>query len=394
MDNQAAPIPLATLSIRDSPEIQSVVAKDNVLLRGKQLDIKDSKEHLSTLFISLDVNIAALCASATSLVEKKCIAAYRSKIQGGQHFVGRQSPVPIVAADPPTAHPAGGEKTRGNEKPLWMRRRSQMILSEAATLEFLCKRVKSIPVPRVYGYDLDEHCRIGAAYLLLSIMPGRSLDDVWPNLSQRQKMENTIPELARILSDLSNNPVGECGSIYHGADGTFTFGPFGTAQDYLTALVEGQDLEEPPAEVDHAGHHAAVTMIAQRTRDVKWEENHVLVYPDWEHVNILIDEEGHVIGVIDWTGATALPTLTATPKLPHGLLDTDGMFERALEEAFYNQQPEPCACKAEAERLRLYWTIAILGRPLKREEAEYMRRHSGGKVAIEEFCLDSEVHTI
>ena len=85
------------------------------------------------------------------------------------------------------------------------------VASEVATMEYL--RSNQIPVPRVYGWSSTMSNDVGAEYIIMEKLEGKTLGDLWFSLSfkERYKVVEQIVQLERKLFSLQ---IPASGSIY------------------------------------------------------------------------------------------------------------------------------------------------------------------------------------
>lgn len=90
-----------------------------------------------------------------------------------------------------------------------------VVASEVATLDLV--RHHGVPAPQIYGYSTDSNNPVGAEYILMEKVKGRSLGDVWFTLSESDRIKvlsGIVENEARLFSiDLP-----ACGSLYYDKD--------------------------------------------------------------------------------------------------------------------------------------------------------------------------------
>lgn len=75
------------------------------------------------------------------------------------------------------------------------------VASEVATMTLV--RSHDIPVPVIYGYSTNNDNPVGAEYILMEKVKGKSLGDVWFTLSQKDKIKvlsGIVDHEAKLLS--------------------------------------------------------------------------------------------------------------------------------------------------------------------------------------------------
>lgn len=78
-------------------------------------------------------------------------------------------------------------------------------------------RSHGLPVPRIFDYSATPHNPIGTEYILMEIVQGRELSEIWLHLTpqERIKLVSQIVEMEALLF-LIRLPTN--GSIYHSRD--------------------------------------------------------------------------------------------------------------------------------------------------------------------------------
>ena len=86
------------------------------------------------------------------------------------------------------------------------------IESEAAVLSYI-KKNTSIPVPRVIAWDSTARNPLGFGWMLLEMMDGISLYDVWRKITWESKLK-IVAALAPLLGQLRDHRFSQIGSLY------------------------------------------------------------------------------------------------------------------------------------------------------------------------------------
>ncbi|KAL4935705.1 hypothetical protein BDV06DRAFT_234005 [Aspergillus oleicola] len=202
---------------------------------------------------------------------------------------------------------------------------STKLENEVATMQFI-KEHSSLPVPRVFAYESGENNPVGAAFILMEVLPGSVAMDA--------------------LGGHEAHRIG---------------GPFDTATAFFEAwaksvkfkwdkeTITGMMQRGPiPAERMLAiieNFPSQIKEIASRL-SICDKGPFPLAHDDFLHSNIMVDESNfEVTGIIDWEGACTVPYelisfpefLTAMPvsfDLPHKY-DQDGQpFDEELKEVW------------------------------------------------------------
>ncbi|KAJ6482101.1 kinase-like domain-containing protein [Mycena vitilis] len=254
--------------------------------------------------------------------------------------------------------------------------------SEVATINWINKNT-NIPVPVVLfcdstgkanivdrgSQDRDEpETFVGAPYMLMRKIPGKTLQRMWPAMSEPQR-EKVVRTLAGYIAKLLKTRFSSIGSLYANADGadvgpmipicnprcfrtdaTLDFGPWATEKEFLLACITRE-----------------LQWISDHTEDLnsKWSANpdsdlvgrykllfeklysrieamdclqpgsgpFVLRHPDFHPTNIMVQEDDPslITAVIDWECANTAPPW-AVAQIPEFLLDRGDGFERDMTE--------------------------------------------------------------
>ncbi|KZT50106.1 hypothetical protein CALCODRAFT_505048 [Calocera cornea HHB12733] len=365
-------------------------------LCGSSYDVNDTAAQFSNSHLAFPFNPAELSRSASQQVNRQCSGIYKCIKQGGEHallvlyFEGGlallarlRPPNPKDMARPAiqTEGPTEGQPNRS--------RRTRILSSEIATLRFVAQRI-SVSVPEVFGHDFDEENKIGAAYMLLEILRGKTLAEAWPTLSLSDKIVNFIPSLTMVLAKFAQMRQRSIGSIYEMGDNMYyvgpfalheshseVIGPFSTPRQYLRALAGGAMLQIRRSDEESTKQRAAVmNLVEHATLQGLDDQESMLVHPDWDAVNILVDDHGTIIGLLDFTGAKLLPIGLGVWGLPSQIPTEEHTNQvcKELQNALRNLAPELAPPTDDAVRMCYLHTICDLGRRMDNNEFETFTR--------------------
>ncbi|KAJ7485226.1 kinase-like domain-containing protein [Mycena galericulata] len=248
-------------------------------------------------------------------------------------------------------------------------RNTRKMESEVATINWV-KRNTDIPVPTIMFYDPsgrsecadsdDEEnlAAVGAPYMIMEKVPGRTLDRMWPNMTQLQR-ETVVETLAGYTTQLLQTGFPAIGSLYPGenndtslgamiptcspwcfrTDSALNSGPWATERDYLLGCIdrELQWISEHRADLhsawasdpDSNSLEQYTSLLNQLHRRVDTMEcllpgagPFVLRHPDFNPSNIMVreDDPSVVTAVLDWECTNTAPTW-AVAQIPDFLLD-------------------------------------------------------------------------
>ena len=89
--------------------------------------------------------------------------------------------------------------------------RQLAVASEAVTMTFL--RSKGIRVPEIYGYSASADNSAGTEYILMEYSPGRSLDTLWFDMAEQERMK-FVSSLVDVEARLFKIRLPTSGSLY------------------------------------------------------------------------------------------------------------------------------------------------------------------------------------
>lgn len=245
---------------------------------------------------------------------------------------------------------------------------ARALKTEALTMR-LAKRDTTIPVPEVYCFDDTLDNELCCPFILMEYVYGRPLYEVWfdrdadpEKLEQRRchalegiarammKLNKFVfPRGGALLFDSSDgSPCGigpqrtvdvqamlHCLSEDDEFDGSSIFctvGPFDNAKSWFVCML---DRREPPPDEFGAG----VYKLLRRFIDLLFPEagegtEFVLSHPDLAIQNVIVSEDGSLLGLIDWDGVGTVPRCLGNEAYPSWLTrDWDGAKYRYDENA-------------------------------------------------------------
>jgi hypothetical protein len=188
--------------------------------------------------------------------------------------------------------------------------------SEIATMKYI-KQNTSIPLPTVYGFDLDPTNTVGAEYMFMEALRGH----LTYNLTQipdevKRKVYTQVVEIMLQLSRLRMPFIG----LLHGADKDvhisgmiieeyYRFKEFSTATEFYKRRASNYyDRELLEGNEDHIVvawlYEKAIEYFVQPESDCG---PFPLRHPDFNNCNILYDDDWNITGVIDWTATYSSP---------------------------------------------------------------------------------------
>ena len=232
---------------------------------------------------------------------------------------------------------------------------SLLLQREVDCIQLVRERT-NVPVPATFGYiaDADNNNEIGAPLMLMVCLPGNVAMDLQFSSVPAQHKSSFYADMARFQVclcskiDLQQYPFfsfrctcthsqrqteitsilfPKIGSIIRLPNGTYDVGPlpglggpFDTVTDYLRAWGQTAKFYHPISKIKEAcgdladevrastlGFPAKVAELATTTIPTRNQGPFPLLHPDFGHNNIVVDDNYHVLGVIDWEHASSMP---------------------------------------------------------------------------------------
>ncbi|UKZ88272.1 uncharacterized protein TrAFT101_004034 [Trichoderma asperellum] len=208
-----------------------------------------------------------------------------------------------------------------------------LITSEYATLKFL--ETTSVPAPRAFNYGVCSNGTdhgVGVAFLLMEELPGRPWtgQGVSGTTATDDEKARIWSGLAEILAELEHHPFPKAGSLCFQsssveisavASDRFVVltpnGPFHNstayytafAEQYLTLIADGQLYTEYPinAYLVYRFLKDNVSQLAEQGGEAKPSEEFFLKHVDDKGDHLLVDDDLHITGIIDWQMARVVP---------------------------------------------------------------------------------------
>lgn len=217
---------------------------------------------------------------------------------------------------------------------------ARVIESHAATVR-LIRQKTSIPVPEIFAFDTSCDNPIGAPYLCMAFVPGQTVSNCWFNNDDgpsREKLRlNILTSVAQNLAQLRCFSFSKIGSIVPTKDDTgefeigpcYSYGHENEDEDDETVTVEASGPFDSME--DFLRHHVvpntrptilqkAQAKIMPAVLDclsaMNTDSDFVLMIPDFDSQNIMVDDEGTVTGVIDWDECQTMPRFMGFARYP------------------------------------------------------------------------------
>ena len=211
---------------------------------------------------------------------------------------------------------------------------SQSMESYVATVRLLRQKTK-FPVPEILAMDTFTANEIGAPYICMAFVPGKSVSKVWFDGTGAVPLEqlrlNILKSVAQNMAQLSGLSFNKIGSIIgsegeqaaigpcfdwkeidDGSMGITTSGPFDSTFAYLQehVVLESGDSVWGKAET------RIMRVVQDCLASIITEPGFVLILPDFDSQNIMVDNHGTVTGFIDLDLIQTIPRYVGFCRYP------------------------------------------------------------------------------
>ncbi|CZT13631.1 uncharacterized protein RCO7_10853 [Rhynchosporium graminicola] len=206
----------------------------------------------------------------------------------------------------------------------------------------LVQRKTSIPIPQIHAFEVSSDCSVKAPFMVMDCLEGNVGMDLDMKIPTEYK-EDFFKNLAKVHVQLSGVQLPRIGTFLSiNEDGTYLQGPipglggpFDTACQFFEAWATNIEFGSPEDKIRAAsGQYAdellpsissfkeAIHRLAGRL-SIRNHGPFPLCHGDFGHNNIIVDDQYHILGVIDWETAYAGPweifadfplTLSAVPR--------------------------------------------------------------------------------
>ena len=220
----------------------------------------------------------------------------------------------------------------------------------------LIRRETTIPVPEVFAFDASLENELGCPFILMEMIHGRSLAEVWfdQEMSQTKREQIRIRSLqgiAEAMAQLNALTFSQGGSLTFDAEGnvagvgssnvvnlgkqyddmrsegydnTMAFhqtGPFDDPKSCLLALLDARKGKHEQSVIRQGAYKLLRLFIEWSLTDAGGQEKQfVLAHPDLDNQNILVKDDGSLAGIIDWDWTAVIPHCIGPLSLPKFLV--------------------------------------------------------------------------
>ncbi|PQE06257.1 aminoglycoside phosphotransferase protein [Rutstroemia sp. NJR-2017a BBW] len=190
----------------------------------------------------------------------------------------------------------------------------------------LVRQKIDIPVPQIHAFEVEDDSSIKAPFMLMDCLEGNIGMDLGMELPPEHK-KAFLSNLAKIHVQLSAVQLPKIGTIVSiDADGTYQQGPipglggpFDTATEFFEAWAAKVQFGISNEKLRAASGPYAAEIIPSVASFTEWIDKLAsrlsvrdhgpfpLCHGDFGHNNVIVDDNYHILGVIDWETAFAGP---------------------------------------------------------------------------------------
>lgn len=221
-------------------------------------------------------------------------------------------------------------------------RSSAEIQSEISTIEYVSRHT-SIPVPKLYDYNIEAKNGLGAPYILMEAINGRFVEHLCR--IPGKFIRHVYAQIAGIVLQLSKLRFPHIGLLHRNEDtseygirgcifeGYFRENAFSSSHEFYYRRMHNFLQHRRRAEtLDHDWIVLAWMYMQSIPRLTVAELDSgpfPLRHPDLNNANLMYDDEYNIVGVIDWTATQTAPVQSfAVP--PNDFRVKEGVKQREL----------------------------------------------------------------
>ena len=249
--------------------------------------------------------------------------------------------------------PAAGDSER------WDQSAARALESEALTMRMLRQKT-SMQIPVVHSFGASMENQLGCPFILMDHMDGRPLYEGWFDTAKEDLdsfRRRTLETLAASMAQLTFFNYSQSGALTWDAQGKVQslgptrvsdapnmhsslfidgpsniasfceVGPFDNVRDFLFCMF---NRHRQPEDQFGLGLHQLLRLFIEWIPEGNYgngEATFGLAHPDYDLQNVLVGEDGTVLGLIDWDGVAAVPRSFGCEGYPKWLTyDWDPFF--------------------------------------------------------------------
>ncbi|CZR66037.1 uncharacterized protein PAC_15938 [Phialocephala subalpina] len=211
-------------------------------------------------------------------------------------------------------------------------RLAKKLQREIDVMALIRERTK-IPLPRVFGYEIDSNNLTGVAFMLMEFLPGNVAIDADGGYEAHrgkiplQRRGSFYDAVAQVQVQMTSVRLPKIGTIVRSKDGSYDVGPFPdiggpfeTATAFFDAWAAHAKFPKSVTEIQRSMKNGPVnevlTSIVEFPLMVRSVANRIsscdggpfpVSHRDLLHSNIIVDRRYRILGIIDWEGACTVP---------------------------------------------------------------------------------------
>jgi len=229
--------------------------------------------------------------------------------------------------------------------PLVLKVTNRTVSTEADALRYLNRVVPHLPIPRLIGsFELDDK-----VYTIMTKLSGHRLLDKWQNITANKSTDVVVKEVEEILYQLWDvrQPSEIRGEVMMSASGhglphprtlhESLGGPYSSTIECYDSMCDTKMSNIPP--------HISAALA---------QDPIVWVHTDLRMQNVLVDDDGHVTGIVDWEDSGWLPRHWQLHILRRPQLGCMGAWVIHWQSGFRCDDDTECAYKASLDGVLVY----------------------------------------
>lgn len=235
------------------------------------------------------------------------------------------------------------------------------LASQVAVMRLVRQKTKA-PVPEIYDWDSTNNNEIGAPFICMAFLPGKTVSHVWFDQSNgteaREKLRlNILTSLSNVMAQFDSISFDKIGSITAAQDASFSLGPtyhwlekddgsieitadrtYFSTMEFLACNMRFKDAKDS---VWSRAENKMLETLIQNSPDLDSYSRFVLCPPDFDSQNVLVDDKGNVTGIIDWDLCRTMPPHLGYASYPVWITrDWDPLMYGWPSEQEYEDSPE------------------------------------------------------
>lgn len=234
----------------------------------------------------------------------------------------------------------------------WNEKDKELLRSTALMLRMLEKETP-VPTPEVITFDVSFDNGINAPYILMRGMAGSDARRAWTTdtgpVPKETRRQNILKDVAQAMAGLRHLQFPKSGSHWFAEDehkepvigetwnlrtegyiikrDFVTMKPYSSTREKvlenLRSLLDEEGFPDNCQDFTMKGVLELYRLITEAFLDAtdvpESDESFVLMHCDFDIQNIMVDSEGHLIGILDWDGVSAQPHQMGWSMVPFWL---------------------------------------------------------------------------